>query len=777
MRSKYKLSLMCAVAGASFHGGAIAQDDALAGGYDDEIVVTATKRAEGLSKVPLSIAAFTTEIMDRRGIRDVEDIALITPGLSFSRDSFGNGSATNIAIRGISSTSGAATTGVYIDDVPIQIRSNIQETFGSGFPKVFDLERIEVLRGPQGTLYGAGSQGGTVRFITPEPSSTEFSTYGRGDVSLTAHGDPSYEAGLAVNFPLIEDRVGLRLSGWRRHEGGYVDRVVTNTAVPDGETFEDANSSNTTTFRAALGIQAADNLKLTPSVYYQKFKSNDTGSFWGLLSDADKGEFINGSSVRQPVEDKFFLYGLTGELDLGPATVTSVTSYFDREGEAVQDYTMLNIAFIAGALPPYPFIPGMEAPGDTTVSQENFTQELRVSSNDPGAFIEWTLGGFYSHNRQKSSVQVEDLFVEQSLPVPLEFIFGIGLTDGRYLFLSGNNSLEKQWAIFGEADVNFTERLSLTLGLRYSKADFDYTRTVGGPINYPGFGPDIQSTFGDQSSDPLTPKIGLNFQIDDNNLVYASASQGFRIGGVNPPLFRDPQTGESCSSIPVPESYGPDSLWSYELGSKNRFLDGAVRTEASVYYIQWDDIQQFVNPGGCAGNGFRDNLGSATSKGFEFLTSFELTENLLFTGTVGYVKATFDDTLTSPAGIITTEGDSLPVTPWQMSAVLDYFRPIGGAEGYFHAEHQYGSQNNGQNGSLNPNNIGYDPGALFDPAVNQTNLRIGWRNEAFDISLYANNVFDEAPLLSRYHDVNASPLYYFRTLRPRTVGLTVTYRR
>jgi len=211
-----------------------------------EVVVTATKQAEPLSKVPISIAAFTAETMDRQGVRSIQDIASLTPGLTFSRDTFGGGTDTSISIRGVRSDSGAATTGIYIDDVPIQIRSNVQTSFGSSFPQVFDLERIEVLRGPQGTLFGAGAQGGAVRFITPTPSLTDSSLYARTEIGSTEHGDISYEGGAAVGVPLVDNVLGLRASAWYRREGGFVDRDPANTGAPSGQSFDDVNSSNST---------------------------------------------------------------------------------------------------------------------------------------------------------------------------------------------------------------------------------------------------------------------------------------------------------------------------------------------------------------------------------------------------------------------------------------------------------------------------------------------------------------------------------------------------
>src|SRR6185312_9898612 len=198
----------------------------VATGALEEITVTAQRRTERIQDVPISISAFSSEQMDAQGVRDIDAIARLTPGITFQRTDARNTSASSISIRGIASAAGAATTGIYIDDTPIQVRY-----LGAGgaafnaFPQVFDLDRIEVLRGPQGTLFGAGSEGGTVRFITPQPNLTHTSAYVRSELGYTEGGDPSYEAGAAFGAPIIQDKVGFRVSAWFRRDGGWVDRT------------------------------------------------------------------------------------------------------------------------------------------------------------------------------------------------------------------------------------------------------------------------------------------------------------------------------------------------------------------------------------------------------------------------------------------------------------------------------------------------------------------------------------------------------------------------
>src|SRR5262249_16738355 len=231
----------------------------------EEVVVTATKRADPISKVPISITALTQQAMDAQGVRNIQDIVDQTPGVSIDK-SPGNGSGTIISIRGISSNAGASTTGVYIDDTPIQARNNAINFSGTSFPEVFDLERVEILRGPQGTLFGAGAEGGVVRFLTVQPSLKQYSGYSRAEASVTDHGTPSGEFGAAFGGPIVNDVLGFRVSAWDRHDGGYVNRQSwsgnSNESKPDW--------SNTKVLRAALAYAPTHGLTITPSIQFQE---------------------------------------------------------------------------------------------------------------------------------------------------------------------------------------------------------------------------------------------------------------------------------------------------------------------------------------------------------------------------------------------------------------------------------------------------------------------------------------------------------------------------
>ena len=250
---------------------AAASDSALPGATSvGEIVVTATRKEANLSKVPESISAFTAAKMDVLGIKNFADVVKFTPGIAYTPDSH------NIAIRGIESTAGSGTTGIYIDDTPIQVR-NLGLNANNTLPAVFDLSRVEVLRGPQGTLFGAGSEGGTIRYITNQPSLTHFSGFGHAELAFTENGGPSYEIGVAEGGPLIEDKLGFRISAWARRDGGWIDRVNYQTlAVTDS----DANRVDTYVLRAAATWAPVTNLTITPGIDYQKRDQHNYDDYW-----------------------------------------------------------------------------------------------------------------------------------------------------------------------------------------------------------------------------------------------------------------------------------------------------------------------------------------------------------------------------------------------------------------------------------------------------------------------------------------------------------------
>jgi iron complex outermembrane receptor protein len=798
----------------------------------EEIVVTATRREERLSDVPISVAAYSTERMDVQGVRSIDDIARLTPGISFSRTDNRNAGASSIAIRGISSTVAASTTGIYLDDTPIQTR-----IIGAGasnfnaYPAVFDLERVEVLRGPQGTLFGSGSEGGTLRFITPQPSVEKFSAYARVEGAFIEDGGTNYEAGGAIGGPIIDGKLGFRLSAWSRRDGGYVDRVNTDplpgdaplavhdldpttppTVLPTRTRVgpvveEDANFQDSRVFKGALGLVPFDGMNIVLSVYHQNIRNNDTNTYWLGISDPDKGVYRQGNGLRQPSTDKFTLPSLNINWDLGPVNLVSNTSYFDRDQSALNDYAAFESSLWAGF---WEFPVGMVAPTKQINTQESWTQEIRLASQNDSK-LQWVAGVFYQKSTQVSRQFVQDAFLPalfaDAVGVPFPAAFPCpscapnGLADGPdgpglYTFNQDPvRARDEQLAGFVQFDYNIIEPLTLTAGVRYSETKFSATAHYFGPV----VGPDVDDA-GKKTERPVTPKFGVSYKLSDDNLVYATAAKGFRVGGYNP------QVGLPCTAAPFfalpnlgyfpspgnptgrPATFDSDTLWSYELGTKNAFDGGRAMLNASVYYIDWKDIQQGVALAGC-GFGFTTNMGRAVSQGFDLEASFRASDSLTLTTAIGYNDAEFRETVYGgPAAVIpqVSKGDKLPGSPWTVTATGQYDFSLFDQAAYIRFDFEHRSKGPDDTAALNLANRAPTPPPnlailVRTPEVNLLSLRAGVQVGSASYSIFVKNLLNENPNLVP-GDLATSWFagdphgFTGQTLMPRTAGFTFTYR-
>jgi len=758
----------------------VAAADTTTDGALEDITVTATKQAEEISKVPVSVSAFSQAEMDIEGVRTAGDIAALTPGFDFNVTTNptgggpGSGGSANISIRGISSVTGDATTGIYIDDVAIQVRNTLNGTSGSSFPRVFDLERVEVDRGPQGTLFGAAAEGGAVRFITPDPSLTNSSGYLRSEGAGTLKGAPSYELGAAYGAPIVNDTLGFRVSAWYRTDGGYINR----TDYQPGATTPNDNWQETKVVRAALEYAPVAWLKIIPAVYYQQQTSNDTSAYWPTLSNSSAGDFVNGDAVKIPYSDTYELYSLKVEADFGSATLTSISSYFDRSNFANADET--NFEFESAGF-------GIYAPtsptGNVTATLENHTiqhvetQELRLQNNDRSDRVNWLIGAFYSDSTQHdiehdADPQFGNVLAGLGL-TPLGY-FGENLLQGTYSYLGNEISREYQLAGFGNADIKIVDGLTANLGVRVAQDRFSYALFADGPLDG---GPSGQE--GKLAQTPATPKYGLSWQVDDNNLVYFSAAKGYRIGGVNAPL---PQTlcGGDLANLGLtagPQTYGSDSLWSYEIGSKNKLDDGRITLAGSVFHIDWRGIQQKLVLPTCA-FAFTENAGSAVSNGFDLDFKAKALDDLLLSVDIGYTNAHYTQTvIAGPSSIVVQSGDTLGETPWDVIVSARYDLPFfADFKPYTRLEEIYHSQNSGPYTYQHPDAYDYDTTLVPNPAISLLNFRAGLTFSGLDVSVFANNLLDSHPQLGNSHGTIASPIYNATTLRPTTVGVTAIYR-
>ncbi len=728
-----------------------------------EIVVTATRRAESLSKVPLSITALSQATLDQRGIKDIDGLVRQTPGIQFDPNGFGNQS--NIAIRGVSSTVGAATTGVYIDDTPIQSRV-VGYSTTNVFPAVFDLARVEVLRGPQGTLFGAGSEGGTVRFITTQPSLDAVHIYARGEASATQSGGVSAEFGVSISGPLIPGKLGFAASLWERRDGGWVDRQNANPLLSGQPVDRNVNFSDTQVGRVALRWAPIEGLTITPSLFYQRKAVNDSSNSWESLSKPGQGAFLSGQPNASPDHDRFLLPAINLAWDFGGVQLIDTASYYVRDQSAEIDYSTLWPAVFDGT----PWVtPGYNALAHMANAQRTFTQEMRLQSTDRNARLSWVVGAFYAKSVQHFSENVIDPnFADLFGGTPPELIFGAPLVNGVSSLVGHGRGADEQIAGFGEATFAITPALKATAGLRVARTRFSGESLFEGPVS--GFQLQPSQTV---SETPVTPKFALNWQTTPSLLLYATAAKGYRIGGTNAPVPLA-VCGHDLAGFgyaDVPQTYKSDSLWSYEAGAKGR-IGRALTVSASAFRVDWTNIQQNVYLQHC-GAQFTDNLGKARSEGFDLQATLHPAQGLSIDGTLSYTDAHF--TRSIAGGALATAGDHLETHPWTATLGGDYEHRVGTGSVYLRGDYQYKSA--GLTTTVtDPLTNSYDPGALRTQALHFASLRLGWRQGVADLSAFVENLGNAHPVLSRSINVSGVGTYQDITLRPRTFGLTLLLR-
>jgi iron complex outermembrane recepter protein len=778
-----------------------------------EITVTATRREENLSRVPISVTALTQDAMDLRGIKDFQDIVRFTPGVNVD-----NSGTNNIAIRGIASTGGAGTTGIYIDDTPIQIRGTAFNP-DDALPKAFDIDRIEVLRGPQGTLFGAGSEGGTVRYITTQPSLTKNSFYSREEVSSTEGGAISYEGGIAAGGPLIENTLGARLTVWYRRDGGYIDLIdpVSLTAAQ-----KNANFDQTVLYRLAFIYAPSEQWTITPSIYYQDRYRNQVEDYWPLYSDPGHNDFVSADPDRRSDPDRFYLASMKVEGNLGFAKLISNTSYFHRREQTGYEGTLYNLGFYqagvflngdgSSASTPYPLLdnlgvhlpPGAmdyRSPNSIDNGQQNITQEIRLQSADATSPLFWTAGAFFSSDRQTYLEQIHDpllnelsvaatgapytdWFVDPDTNLPVTY-------DPRFpndsYFLQTKAS-DQQYALFAEGTYAFTDQYKLTLGARYSRIKFTNDSLTGGPqLFLPPQTVDVSNT-----ENSFTPKASFSYQYDARNLYYATYAKGFRPGGANNPV---PQAAcapdfAAFGITESPPTFRSDTVNSFELGAKKN-IDNRVKIASSIYYIRWNNIQQSVLPPTCQIT-FIANLGTAVAKGGDIQAEIAVTDNFTAEIAAGYTSARYtQDSKFSAVETqsIVSKGDAIvgqsgeppgqPGAPFTLTVGLEYKFNLFNLPAFVRLDDEYQSRNKWPSAAQDPTTQQFNPAFYTLSSTNLASARAGMTFGNWQASAFVDNLTDTHTVTNYNFSIypgDAPALERQYTFRPRTVGLTITYR-
>jgi len=789
-----------------------------------EVIVTAQKRSEDIKDIPFSVSAISAEQLIEHHVADYDDISRTVPGIAFTA---GPGPGLdNIEIRGVSSLSGSATVGVYIDEVSVTV-SNSQYD-GAVQPKLFDLDRVEVLRGPQGTLYGASSMGGTIRFITKQPDLNDFGASVSTDLSGTHHGGFNNDEYGILNVPVIDGVFALRLSVDLANESGYIDHYVpTASGVgPGGSVLllgtndntgilgqRGVNDVRTQVARLTGKIAAPDDWTITPALLFQRVAASDTNIFY-----PDVGLYDQDKRVKEPYADDLEVPSLTINKSFGWADFISITSYFKRDFRRMTDGTLYNSNILANTYivggfqsgiyttPPTPpataqqlyatqtelgFLP---SPAGYDARTEQISEEMRLSSRTAsiaGMPTIWTAGVYYADQRRRF---LDDEYIP-GLQATFQRIFGYAINSSAsiigptyypataafpaesfaddLIYYGHIYPKQQQIAPFGEVTVDLTSSLKGTVGVRYVSARSEETVYSGGFYSY-----GLPDTYIDNNKyHSTTPKVSLEYAIDESTNLYTTIAKGFRLGGPTGPVPAyepngpPPATPGPCDPdynnyhlTSAPKEFQSDSLWSYEVGSKGRYFDNRLSINAAAYAINWTNIQQTINLPTC-GFYFTANIGDAKVYGGELEMRSLVTSGLTLSLNAGYTHAYLSSVSTLGSGIAQVGEAVLGVPIYTVTPSLDYDVPISDRTTLFaRADFPYIGRSRGY----------FDSSGLphvFQPGYGIGNVNVGFTRDKLSVGLYAKNVANWKNII-QYPSVNSVEQGY--VVRPLTFGITAT---
>ena len=782
------------------HGSARAADAAKAdsGTQLGEIVVTANRSgAENLQNVAMAITAVNADILDKAGATSFQDLSRYTPSLSITQSAPG---FNKFDMRGLttgayrtSDTSDRSLVAVYLDDTPISVQGQTPDL------RVYDLERVEVLAGPQGTLYGAGSMAGTVRFITAKPSTSSFFGTLEATGSSTEHGSGNYSLRGMVNIPLIRDRLAVRATVYQGEDSGFINNIGDRNKLR-------ANLDRTTQFRVAARWTPTAKLTVDASVTYEKSRA------YGLDQQlSGLPAYTMSSNGPEGDRDDFQLYNVTGAYDLGFADLVSSSSYTWRRigfqaspdpqiGYFFQNYTGLPISSTNYPLFNQPSSYNQQLTGK--IPQENylitqkvhdFMQEIRLVSKNDGPF-KWTIGGFYENQRRN---------LYQDIPTPgfdtlsyENYFYGpFNTPNGKYnsqtvdgafnpndIFSGLQNTNEHQLAVFTDDTWHVTRKLDVTAGVRYFDFHERYYLFEGGVYGVINHVPLTQNS--SLSSHGFNPRFNVSYHATDDIMVYAEAAKGFRYGGANQPVplgttgiaGQCTQNLASYGYAAAPATFGPDHLWSYSVGEKAKLADGRMTLNADAYYIDWSDVQTrlLLN---CS-YFFTDNKGSIRSEGVEAESTLRLTHQLTLTGNLSYNDSRANGNIPTVGAF---NGDLAPYYPrWIIGVSAYYDRPLfnGELHGQITWQHRGDEQT-----TFNPLATTISSGALVAtgpsgtfaviPASDDVDASIAYDVGRYEVGIFGKNLIDGVNVT----DIGRATYYAIyqagsreTVARPRTVG-------
>lgn len=703
-----------------------------------EIIVTANKRDEDIQTSAMAVSAISGQDIEEQSSDLLAQVAATVPGLAVTNGGQGQ---TRFAMRGLSTSGNNFLTqspvGFYLDETAITL-ANVG--FAGQFdPSFFDLARIEVLRGPQGTLYGAGSLGGAIRIITNQPDATKTDARVRASIASVDSGDPNYSADAMLNLPLIDDKLAWRTTTSFKHLGGFVDQTT-----PDGRQASNTNSQRTVNVRTALQWQPTESFTITPGLFYQDGSSRDQPAVDGLTDNMRHTAWD-----KQPGSDEVRLGSLNLRYDGDGYSVNSNNSYFYRFWALDKDYSD---SLTWTVRPTYSTLHPANSPW--TTRSETATSETRISSTGKGP-LQWVGGIYYA---RQLNLQNQTMFIDGFSAASGGSSSGIPVINDEVFYgRTANNNTQK--AVFGEISYELPSGLKFTVGGRQFAIDTYLSRALTGLI-----AGGTQASVRRSDATGFVPKYGLSYQIDDERMVYALASKGFRIGGPNVqipfPLCADALAQYGITS--PPDQFNPDSVWNYEVGAKTDWLDSRLRINASAYYIDWSEIQ--LNTALSCGYSFMSNVATAKSQGLELEASQLLGERWLMGGTMSFIDASYTSSLPA-AGI--REGSQLQGSPRRTgSAYLEFKSDLAewdlSARGEFS---YYGeTQQSYSATALNP----------YVPSYELFNARLVMNKGPFSVSLYGNNLTNKViySQLAIFRN-NYLGLVDAAMLPPRTIGISI----
>jgi iron complex outermembrane recepter protein len=697
----------------------------------EEVIVTATKRPEAVRGISGSISAKSGAQLERLGADGFADYLTRTPGVVLNAGIPGNSS---IVIRGVAASTqrdlGQSTTGIFINDVPL---TDPTSSIGSPDIDAFDVDNVTVLRGPQGTLFGSASLGGAVNYQASKPDLNDWLVHVQTTLRSTEHGGVGGAAKLMFNAPLAADKFAVRGVLVYREDAGFIDNVQTAK--------KDTNSTQTLGGRILATWQAGNNTEVNYLFLQQSQDTADLGYEQIFLS----GRLQKQSTFPETGSYTTLIHNLRLDQKLSFATLTATATYHEKTQDLLNDFTQ-DLSADLFDLAPIPSTIGAKSSGET--------YEVRLASNAGGSF-DFVVGAMYDETNVRSRQTV----TASGLEGFIDEIFGAGsgaaITPGDLVVDASQPAIAREAAIFGEGTYYFNDQFKGTFGGRLFDQKITNGTIASGLIPFLNTGETESSQFGTQKSSGFNPKVSLTWTPSDDMMVYSLASKGFRFGGGN--------AIPALPGSPAPLQYESDSLWNYEIGMRSDWFEERLQIDATVFYIDWNNIQLPLKFGPV---NYTDNAGSARIYGLEATAMYRVAKGLNFTSNVTYLDAklseSFDPLPADPDNDFVLKGTRLPgASEWQVSNSLSYLGTEGKVRPSFLLSHRYTSK--ALTELLSPSSQGgYH---LFD-------ARLGANFEEYSLTVFVDNVGDVRGVTSS----GASPQRQY-LVRPRTFGITFSVKR